>query len=55
MDEIRCDQFRNERWHNICQEDDSFRNIGANEVKRCREDDDIEDIIDEACRDVRYL
>jgi hypothetical protein len=49
MYKIRRDQFRNERRENIGKKNDTLRNIGANEVEGGGEDDNVENIIYEAC------
>ncbi len=54
MDEVGGDQLRNERWHNIGKKDDAFRYLGTDKVEGRREDDDIEDIVDQTCETIRY-
>lgn len=48
MYEVRRDQFRQEGWEDIGEENDAFRYVRSDEVLRGREDDDVEDIIDQA-------
>ena len=50
MDKVRDTQFRQERRNDVCQQDYRLGNIRTDEVKRCREYDDIEDIVDETFR-----
>lgn len=50
MDKVRGDEFRKEGGQNIGEEDESFRDRGTDKVNSRREDDNIADIVDNACR-----
>ena len=47
MDEVGCAQFHQERRNDIGEEHDAFGYIGTNQIKSSREDNYIENIIDE--------
>lgn len=48
MDEVRRDELREERGHDVGEEDDAFGKR-ADEVLRGGEDDHVEDIVNQAC------
>lgn len=48
MYEVRRAELRQEGGYHVAEEDHAFRDVGANEVKRGGEDDNVEDIVDEA-------
>jgi hypothetical protein len=50
VDEVRSDKLREEGWEDICQEHDAFGYGGADQVQGSREDDNVGDIVDQACR-----
>lgn len=49
MDEVWSEQLRDEGGNDIGEQDHAFRNTGADEIERSREDNHVEDIVDEAC------
>ena len=52
MDKVRRNELGEEGRDDIGEEDDAFRE-GADEVLGGGEDDDVEDIVDEACKKTR--
>lgn len=49
VDKVRRGQFGHEGRYDVGKEDDSFGETGTDEIERCRQDDYVEDIIDQAC------
>ena len=49
MDEVRRNELREKRGEDIGEEDEAFGNGGTDEVDGCREDDNVGDIVDDAC------
>jgi hypothetical protein len=47
VNHIWKEEFCEEGWHDIGEEDDTFRDGRANEVEGARQDDDVENVIDE--------
>lgn len=48
MDDVREEQFGQERGHDVGEEYKGFRKVGADQVERCGENNDIEDVVNEA-------
>lgn len=48
MYEVWGAELRQERGDDVAEEDDAFGDVGADEVEGGREDDNVEDIVDEA-------
>lgn len=49
MDEVGCDELREKGGEHICEKDNTLWDIGTDEVECSREDDNVGDIVDEAC------
>ena len=49
MDEVGNDELGQKRRDIVCQQDQAFGYIRADQVQGCREDDDIDDIVDDTC------
>ena len=49
MDEVGCYQLGDEGGEDVCEEDDGLGDVGADEIEGCGEDDNVEDIVYEAC------
>lgn len=47
MYEVRRAELRQEGRYHVAEEDNTFGDVGADEVEGCGEDDDVEDIVDE--------
>ena len=48
MDEVGSAQLGQEGRYHIGEEDDAFWHVGTDEIEGGREDDDVEDVVDEA-------
>lgn len=53
MDEVWSDELSPKRRDDIGEEHYALRDIGTNEVQGCGEENNVEDIVDKACRTVR--
>ena len=47
MDEVRRTKLGQEGRNDICEQDNAFWNIGPNKIKGSREDDHVEDVVDQ--------
>jgi len=54
MDDVRYDDLRSKAWYDGGEEYGGLRYRGAYEVKSCAQYDDIENVVDEAWRELDH-